>query len=164
MKLAFDLGQHLGYGLFTDEGQFVASETIGLGCGRGSIKTPCQFCGPPDRRKTFELRAMQKFEELICAGDVTEVAYEKVSRHSAVAAAHVYGGLQAMMLANCQRREIRCTPVHVSTWKSRCGVKGGGKDAYVERMNELFKSSLTLVNEDEIAARGIGYAAFTNPK
>lgn len=94
---------------------------------------------------------------------IAEVAYEKVARHNGVAAAHIYGACQHALLAECQVRSIPVHLVHVSTWKSKIGLKSGGKDTYIDRVNELTGKSLTMVNEDEAAAIAIGYAAFVAP-
>ena len=161
MQLALDLGQHLGASYFAG-GQLLQSETAGLGCGKGSIKTPCPWCGPPSSRKTFEMMAAVTIRGLI--GDkVTQVAYEKVRRHQGVAAAHIYGYLEGLVRAACQEREIECIPIDVATWKSRIGTKGGGKPAYIARVNELAGLALTEADEDRAASVGIGFAAFGLP-
>lgn len=154
MRIAIDIGQHTGFAVFTDDGQFISTQTVGLGCS----KKKCPFCGT-DSRALFELRALEFYGQAF-TDDVKEVSYEKVARHNGPISAQLWGYGQGLILAHCQRLGIPVQPIHVSTWKARIGVRGGGKDAYITKVNELTGLSLTLAQEDAAAAAGIGFAAF----
>jgi hypothetical protein len=159
VKLSVDIGQHTGLAIFTDDGQYVESRTAGLGCGKGSQRTPCPWCGPPTSRLTFELKAVQFYESIITP-DVTEVIFENVARHSSPIAAQLYGFGRGLILANCQKHGIPVQSMYQQTWKSRCGAKGTGKEAYVARAAELTGRPYSMADEDCCAATCLGYAAF----
>lgn len=159
VKLSIDIGQNLGLTRWTNDNRIIDSQTVGLGCGRGSVKTPCPWCGPPISRKTFELKAVDFYASVITS-EVIEVAFENVAVHSSATSAQLFGFGRGLLLANCQRHGIPVQSMYQQTWKSRCGAKGVSKEAYVARASEILGQSLTMVNEDQSASICIGYAAF----
>lgn len=60
------------------------------------------------------------------------VFYEEVRRHSAVDAAHVYGGLMATLTAWCEDRSVPYTGVPVGTIKKHFTGKGNANKAVMQ--------------------------------
>jgi Holliday junction resolvasome RuvABC endonuclease subunit len=56
-------------------------------------------------------------DSLLDAFNPDVVYYEKVMRHAGVYAAHMYGGWQAILLMECEARDIRVEPTPVKTIK-----------------------------------------------
>lgn len=99
--------------------------------------------GPPHfgtldlRPRRFEgggmryLRFRHQLAELLPGVDL--VVYEEVRRHLGTDAAHVYGGLVAVLTEECERREIPYEAVPVGTIKRHATGKGNAdKAAMVE--------------------------------
>lgn len=75
------------------------------------------------RARTYMSEALQ---------GVDAVAYEEVARHAGTAAAHVYGGLVAVLQAECEQAGIPYRGIPVGTVKKRATGKGNaGKPAMV---------------------------------
>lgn len=161
MDLALDLMQHTGFAYF-DNGKPLESGILGLGCGKGSRRTPCPWCGGPESRQVFDKTLRLEYGRLFDRHPVERVAYEKVMRHNGVYAAHIYGACQTVLLAECQIRGITVMPVHVGSWKSKIGCRGGGKFGYIDRVNKLANLNLTIDNEDQAVALGIGLGYFSD--
>lgn len=158
-NLSFDSsGAHLGWAAF-DGATLVGYGTVGLGCGRGSKKTPCRHCRWRPRAQ-FDLRTRVEVKDLFDRFEPQVVAYEKVVRHKGVATAHMYGAVVTNILAECQAAGVEHVhQVHPSTWKAHIGAKGG-HDAYVDRVNLLTGLALPYEDEDTAAAIGIGMAVW----
>lgn len=62
------------------------------------------------------------------------VFFEEVRRHQGVDAAHVYGGIVAVITSVCEERKIPYQGVPVATIKRKATGKGGGKAAGKEQM------------------------------
>lgn len=60
---------------------------------------------------------------------VNRVAYEEVRRHMGVDAAHVYGGMQAMLTKACEQRSIPYEGIPVGTIKKSLTGKGNANKA-----------------------------------
>lgn len=72
---------------------------------------------------------------------VQRVAYEEVRRHMGVDAAHVYGGLQAVLCEECERRKIPYEAIPVQTIKRTATGKGNAKkDAMIAAANAAWPS------------------------
>ena len=111
--LAFDLGTTTGWA-GTDSSGLVQSGFVLL-----------------KRPKDSDGKRMLRFSTLV--RDLIElvspdlVAYEEVRAHSGVIASHVYGGLQGILLAECERSKIPCHGIPVGTIK-KFGTGRGDAD------------------------------------
>ena len=87
------------------------------------------------------------------------VAYEEVAAHKGTRAAHIYGGLRAMILVVCQEKGVECLPCPVGTVKKHATGKGNvGKDAMLLAAERKWPRRAT--NNDEADALWIAdYAA-----
>jgi Holliday junction resolvasome RuvABC endonuclease subunit len=63
------------------------------------------------------------------AGEINAVYYERVLRHTAVQAAHVYGGFEAMLQAWCEANRVRLVGVPVTVIKKDWTGKGNADKA-----------------------------------
>lgn len=68
------------------------------------------------------LRFQRWFDEALI--DMQMVAFEEVRRHAATDAAHVYGGLLAVLTSSCERLKIPYTGIPVGTIKKHTTGKG----------------------------------------
>lgn len=55
------------------------------------------------------------------------IIYEKVARHMGTDAAHIYGGLTAVIQMFCEHNNIQCIGVPVGTWKKAAVGNGRAK-------------------------------------
>lgn len=62
-----------------------------------------------------------------CLVDVDLVFYEEVRAHAGVDAAHVYGGLMAILQAECESRNLPYKGIPVGTIKKHASGKGNAK-------------------------------------
>ncbi len=70
--------------------------------------------------------------ELLTSGDISEVYFEEVRRHTGVDAAHAYGGFWAHLTAWCEHRNIPYQGVPVGTIKKHATGRGNaGKAAMI---------------------------------
>ena len=107
MLLAIDLGTKLGWATNSNIGQY---------SGVQDFKND-RFSGGGMRYLKFEkwLNTMEK---------PTQVVFEEVHRHAGTAAAHVYGGLMAVLMKWCEDNAIPYTGVGVGTIKKHWTGKG----------------------------------------
>lgn len=90
-------------------------------------------------RRYFEFK--QKLEIAVALYQVKIVCYEEVRRHTAVDAAHVFGGLVAMLQTICIEKNIEYQGVPVGTIKKHATGKGNAdKDLMVNTAVQKFKS------------------------
>jgi Holliday junction resolvasome RuvABC endonuclease subunit len=70
-------------------------------------------------------------------GPVDRVVFEEVRRHLGTDAAHIYGGIVAVVMAFCEERGIPYEGIPVGTIKKRATNKGNAnKEAMVEAARE----------------------------
>lgn len=92
-----------------------------------------------------QLRAMLKH-------DVGQVVYEEVRGHRGVDAAHVYGGLQAVLTEECELQEIPYESVPVGTLKKFATGKGNSnKEAMIEAAQRLWPH-IEIVDDNQADA------------
>ncbi len=92
---------------------------------------------PPKGRDGMRWRQLRKslrnlFETRCPPSSLMAIAYEDVHHHSSTRAAHVYGGLMAVLEEECDRLSIALRPVGVGVAKKLATGKGNAdKDAMV---------------------------------
>lgn len=111
--IGIDPGTNCGWAVLADDGTRIASGVWDMSSGRhegGGMRY---------------LRARRHMWDLLNSrlGDVV-VAYEEVSRHRGVAAAHVYGGIVAQVTAVCEERGVAYSGRPVGSVKKHATGKG----------------------------------------
>ncbi len=121
--LALDLGTTTGWALrHRDESITSASQSF----------RPQRFEGGGMRFLRFK-RWLSELNAL--SGEIHALYFEEVRRHSAVDAAHVYGGLMATLTAWCEHQNISYLGVPVATIKKHATGKGNaGKEDVIAAM------------------------------
>jgi len=106
------------------------------------------------------LRFRVQFRELLDQVKPDAVAFEQVRRHLGVDAAHIYGGIVAVLMEECEARKIPYQGVHVQDVKKLATGKGNAKkDAMLAAANERWALALEAKDENEADARWIAEAA-----
>lgn len=115
--LAIDLGTTMGWAL----------------CKRdGAISGGSEHFAP--KRTENQAQRWLKFRQFLgelgrSAGEVQVVYYERVLHHSAVQAAHVYGGLEALLQIWCEVKRVRMVTVSPGTIKKHWTGNGNADKA-----------------------------------
>ena len=112
MILALDLGTKTGVCVMSPTGKVSLSGTWTL--------TP----KPTDRwgRRFLEFR--RQVEASLCLYDPTVIAYENVCRHTATDAAHIYGGLLAILEETALTWDLPTCPIAVAVIKRAATGRG----------------------------------------
>lgn len=117
--LAIDIGTQTGWALHADSGEIT---------GHSENFSPRKTEGPGQRWIKFRYWLARLQQD--AGGRIDVVYYERVLRHTAVQAAHVYGGFEAMLQAYCEANRIRMVAVPVLVIKKYWTGKGNAdKDA-----------------------------------
>jgi len=112
---ALDLGTKCGYAVRTETGSLVSS-TWNLSPRRG------------DSYGIRFLRFEQKLNEMLdLTGPPTIIAYEDVRAHKGVQAAHIYGGLQAILTKWCEAKGFQYVSKGVGEIKKEATGKGNAR-------------------------------------
>ena len=135
--LALDLGTTTGFAMQYGEGQRTS--------GWWSFK-PQRFEGGGMRY----LRFRQKLDWMHANGDIDQVYFEEVRGHKGVDAAHVYGGLLAVLTAWCEEHAIPYLGVPVGTIKRH--ATGSGNASKMEMMKAATRKAWAFDNDDECDA------------
>lgn len=91
---------------------------------------------------------LRVYLEDIAGLQVDAVAYEEVRRHMGVDAAHVYGGIVAVVQSWCEQGQLPYQAIPVGTIKKLATGKGNAnKDAMVEAANARFGIGTTSDDE-----------------
>ena len=147
--LAFDLGTRTGWSRNLTTGQYVYG-TLDLRGGR--------YAGGG-------MRYVLLGNELVTLlhDGIDLVVYEEVRRHLGVDAAHVYGGLLAVLTAACGKRKIPYQGVPVQTIKKHATGKGNAsKDAMVSAAWDIImRADLPLTSDEADAICLLDYAVKT---
>ena len=117
--VALDLGTTTGWAL-RGRGDFITSGTVSL--------KPSRFDGGGMRFVRFR-RWLEQLDS--DAGPIEAIYYEEVRRHVGTDAAHVYGGLQAVLTAWCEEHLVAYQGVPVGTIKRFIAGKGNADKAAV---------------------------------
>jgi Holliday junction resolvasome RuvABC endonuclease subunit len=144
--LALDLGTSCGYAIRED----------GLPIFHGTLDLrPRRYEGGGMRFVTFR----GKLQSLLHG--TTQVAFEEVRRHLGVDAAHVYGGLMAILTAECEIRDIPYQGIPVGTIKKHATGKGNADKSMMLDAARAKWPTLTVANDDEADALWLADYALT---
>ncbi len=91
--------------------------------------------------------------QIFDAMSVQRVAYEEVRRHAGTDAAHVYGGLQAMVTALCEERGLPYEAIPVGTIKRYWTGRGNANKA--EMIAEAERRGFKPLDDNEADALAI---------
>lgn len=143
--MAFDLGRNLGCALFVSD-RLHSFQRVRL-ASKGSALWP-----------EMEHAAGTWLRQGGSLGDPT-MAYELLTfGQRGYQAAHMYGGLKAMVELVAHHQGVPSVPIPVSTWKKAIGARGPGKPAFIAAVNQRFGLTLAPKDEDIAAAIGVGWA------
>jgi crossover junction endodeoxyribonuclease RuvC len=78
------------------------------------------------------VRARRHIRELLDTFDVEAVGYEEVRRHAGTSAAHVYGGIVAVITAECEERSIPYSGEHWAQVKKHATGRGNSGKLLME--------------------------------
>jgi len=141
--LCVDLGTTTGYAV--GDRRMAFSGVWHLKAGR--------FEGGGMRFVKFRARLAEVKESFPDRDPLTHVFFEEVRRHQGVDAAHVYGGLMAVLTAWCEENGIPYSGVPVGTIKKHWTGKGNAsKDLMIE---EARRRNLNPVDDNEADALAI---------
>ena len=143
MILSIDIGTSCGWAVLDGDGGYVASGTFRL-------KTR----GHPGRRY-LDLR--HHLATIIRLYGPQVVVYEQVRRHAGTRAAHVYGGLLAVLQEWACVHELPIHGVEVSHVKRAATGKGRASKQEMQRA-AIDRWALNSVGEDEADALWVGEA------
>lgn len=88
------------------------------------------------------------------------VAFEEVRHHAGTTAAHIYGGIVAVLQTVCEKDMLRYYAIPVATVKRTATGKGNaGKPEMVEAANRQWHLDLDLSDDDEADALWIAQTA-----
>lgn len=133
--IGFDFGQNFGYAILDNNGNRIKSDVTDLG--KRSGKSLAKF-------RTI-------LEETISFG-VDAIGYEKVRRHRGVAAAHAYGGYEAIMWLVCQDLGVPVKDiVEVTVQQIKRCATGAGKAEKEEIEAQAFARWSHLTEDDNEA-------------
>jgi Holliday junction resolvasome RuvABC endonuclease subunit len=108
------------------------------------------------------LRVRRHVEEMLSQFTVQQLAYEEVRRHMGVDAAHVYGGIVAMIGSVCEERAVPFSAIPVGTVKKLATGKGNAsKDMMVLASRAMWGDDAPrgLGEDDEADALFVALAA-----
>lgn len=110
--VGIDLGTHTGYAFCTDDVPRIAFSGV-------QDFTPRRHEGGGMRFMRFGL-----WLDEFLAGDHVIVFYEEVASHKGVHAAHIYGGLLALLTEHCEKNDIPYLGLPVGTVKKFATGRG----------------------------------------
>lgn len=143
MIMGVDPGSRCGIAFLSMEGTYIASRTLNLS---------------PGRHQGGGARFL-KFQNFLngIPEDCTFVAYELVRRHLGTDAAHIYGGLIAVLTAWCEQRGIPYAGIPVGTVKKFATGKGNASKHQMMLAAQPFKA---VGDDNEADAIHVARAAF----
>lgn len=144
--LALDLGTRCGWAMRHDADR--------IDSGVWNLQ-PRRQDGPGMRWVRFRAH----LSDLLAAAKPEMVAFEEVRRHLGTDAAHVFGGLKAVLEEECERAKIPYTSIPVATIKREATGKGNAdKDAMVAAARARWPG-FEPATDDEADARFLALAA-----
>lgn len=138
--LALDLATACGYALIdTDDPEYTLKYS-------GVLKLPSAPAGA--RYSKFQYWLNSTLRGLVEEKNIDYVAFEDVKRHVGTQAAHVYGGLKAILQIECFRAGIEILPFGVGTIKKTATGSGrASKDDMVAAALKHYKIECSDDNE-----------------
>lgn len=137
--IGFDLGTKTAWAMNQD-----GRVTCGLW-----VLTPRRFDSAGMRFFRFRRHVSELLDS---AGDVTLVAMEEVRAHSSVDAAHIYGGLLAILMDVLEARGIQYTSLSVGTIKKHATGKGNApKEAMIDSAQKRWPEHAEAAEDDNTA-------------
>lgn len=134
--IGIDPGSNCGWAVLDETGDRVASGTWKLTGGR--------FDGAGMRF----VRLDNHLRELLAAGDDTILGFEEVRRHMGTDAAHIYGGVVAIVMRACEELSVPYAGVPVGTVKKTGTGKGNsGKEEMVSSAEARWEVKVADDNE-----------------
>lgn len=138
--IGIDPATKCGWAVMNEKGELIASGTWNLA---------------PRRHESSAMRWVKfrkSFDELVQTYSPAAVAYEEVARHAGTNAAHVYGGLVAIMQAYMEEAKINFAGIPVGTVKKHATGKGNAKkEAMMAAFAEKFGRDAKDDNEADAA-------------
>lgn len=101
------------------------------------------------------VRLARYLSELFDSSHAVAVYYEEVRRHLGTDAAHIYGGIVAMIAAECERRKIPYGGIPVGTVKKRATGKGNADKEKMLAAANLNWPGCCITDDNEADARWI---------
>ncbi|MBB4287680.1 crossover junction endodeoxyribonuclease RuvC [Roseospira goensis] len=139
--VALDLGTKTGWAVHARG--IITSGTLTMAAGR--------FDGGGMRFLKFRRWLDTLLAEL--GGEITALHFEAVRRHAGTDAAHVYGGLQAVLTSWCEEKQVPYSGVGVGVWKRH--VVGKGNASKDDVKHELRRRGHDPADDNEADAIAI---------
>lgn len=108
--------------------------------------TPRRFEGSGMRFVTFRQHLRKVLE------GVEVVYFEEVRKHMGVDAAHVYGGLMAVLTEECESRKIPYQGIPVGTIKKHATGKGNAPKEEMIKVAERLYGALAIIDDNHADA------------
>ena len=106
------------------------------------------------------LRLERMFTTALSLASPDVVVLEEVRRHKGTDAAHIYGGIIAVIAKECEKRDIPYFAIPVGTIKKNATGRGNAsKDDMMDAAHEMWPDDV-IVSEDACDARWIAEAAW----
>lgn len=139
--IGIDPGTHCGWAVLNAAGERIASGVWDLANKRhegGGMRY---------------VRARRFLAELLSTFDVQALAYEEVRRHRGVSAAHVYGGVVAMLAVVCEEAGVPYMAIPVGTVKKTATGKGNAsKGEMIAAAGRRWTPAEPFTSDDECDA------------
>lgn len=141
--LAIDPGTHCGWAVRSEAGDVISGEW--------------ELKGSRYDGGGMRYVILRKFlEQVIDSCHPSIVVYEEVRRHMGVDAAHVYGGIVAVIQAVCEERQMPYAGIPVGTVKKFATGSGAAKkDDMIAAANKKWNAAYTAKDNNEVDARWI---------
>lgn len=136
----------MGISVLDKQGSLLYNETHHLNR-KKDIKTGVQYLATYDTIESI-FDWISK-EILFVSNKDILVAYEKVSRHIGIHAAHMYGAITGILELICERRGVEYTNIHVLTIKKI--ATGSGKASKTDMINAAIEKWKITPSDDNAA-------------
>ena len=114
----------------------------------------------PDIKTDYKAKRFRIFKahlSQLLGGDIATVYYEDVKGHTSTAAAHWYGGWEALTLLACDARVIPCHGVHTGTLKKwATGAGNAPKNRMIEAA-QRYVGNVELTHDEADAVCLLAY-------
>jgi Holliday junction resolvasome RuvABC endonuclease subunit len=145
MTLALDFGTVCGWAKTTAAGRIVFHH----------------FTTNPDPKTDFKARRYRLFRDHLAellVDDIDTVYYEDVRGHTSTAAAHWWGGWEALTLLACDSRELPCHGVHTGTLKKWATGAGNAPKVAMMDAARRYVGNVEITHDEADAVCLLAYA------